>query len=278
METYETLVTTIALTLGVSWASGINLYAALLMLGFAGHTGNLSLPPDLLVLQDPMVMVAAGLMYCVEFFADKTPGVDTGWDALHTFIRIPAGALLAAGAVGEVGAPMELAAAILGGGMAATTHATKASARMLINTSPEPASNWLASVSEDVVTIGGLWMAINNPILFLVLLIVFLCLVVWLLPKMWRLIGALFRKIRSWFGGRSNVAIQADGPAAAEEGKPVATGNDESDSGLSGGLAGTSDIVARLERLSALRAAGDLTEEEFEGAKRRLFAERSDAE
>lgn len=265
METYEALVTTIALTLGVSWASGINLYAAMLMLGFAGHTGNLDLPPDLLVLQDPMVMAAAGLMYCVEFFADKTPGVDTGWDAIHTFIRIPAGAIMASGAVGEVGVPMELAAAIVGGGMAATTHATKASARMLINTSPEPASNWLASISEDVITLGGLWMALNHPVWFVVLLVAFLALVVWLLPKIWRLLGAVFNKIRGWFGGRS-AAPSAQVARAANGG----AGDSDSQSGLPDDGA-SQDTVSALERLAALRASGALTESEFERAKAQLL-------
>ena len=91
----------LALSMGVAWASGINLYAAVFMLGWMANTGNITLPPDLLILADPMVMIAAGFMYCVEFFADKVPGVDTGWDSIHTFVRIPAGAILAASAVGE---------------------------------------------------------------------------------------------------------------------------------------------------------------------------------
>src|SRR5690606_5713717 len=137
---YEALVATLALTLGVGWASGINLYAAVFVLGFAGATGNITLPDQLQVLQDPLVMGAAGVMYLVEFFADKTPGVDTGWDAIHTFIRIPAGALLAAGAVGDVTPALEVAAGLLGGTMAGASHLTKASSRVLINTSPEPFS------------------------------------------------------------------------------------------------------------------------------------------
>jgi len=129
---------TIALTMGVAWASGINLYAAMLMLGYMGASGNIELPPDLQVLSDPLVMVAAGAMYGIEFFTDKIPGVDTGWDALSTFIRIPAGAILAAGAVGDVGAGAQLAAAIAGGTLATGSHVTKTGTRVLINTSPEP--------------------------------------------------------------------------------------------------------------------------------------------
>jgi hypothetical protein len=174
---------TIALTMGVAWASGINLYAAILMLGYLGTTGNIDLPPDLQILTDPMVMLAAGLMYCVEFFADKIPGVDTGWDGLSTFIRIPAGAVLAAGAIGDVGAAAQLAAGIAGGALATGSHITKAGTRVLINTSPEPFTNWFASVGEDVAVIAGLWTALYNPVLFIVLLVLFILLMIWLLPK-----------------------------------------------------------------------------------------------
>lgn len=200
MENYDALLATLALTMGASWASGINLYAALLVLGLGGATGNIALPPDLQVLQDPLVIGAAGLMYTVEFFADKTPGVDTGWDTLHTFVRIPAGALLAAGAVGDVTPAIEITAGVLGGGLAATSHATKAGTRMLINTSPEPFSNWGASISEDVMVIGGLWAALNYPLVFLGMLIVFLCLVVWLMPKIWRLLKTIILKIGQFLG------------------------------------------------------------------------------
>jgi len=183
---------TIALTMGVAWASGINLYAALLMLGLLGTTGHITLPPDLQLLTDPLVIGAAALMYCVEFFADKVPGVDTGWDGLHTFVRIPAGAILAAGAIGEVGPAAQLAAAIAGGTLAAGSHATKAGTRVLINTSPEPVTNWFASVGEDVMVLAGLWTALYNPVLFLVLLALFILLMIWLLPKLWRGIRRVF--------------------------------------------------------------------------------------
>ena len=192
---------TIALTMGVAWASGINLYAAILMLGYMGTTGNIDLPPDLQVLSDPMVMLAAGFMYCVEFFADKIPGVDTGWDAISTFIRIPAGAVLAAGAVGDVGTAAQLAAAIAGGTLAAGSHITKAGTRVLINTSPEPVTNWFASVGEDVAVIAGLWTALYHPTLFIVLLVVFILLMIWLLPKLWRSIKSVFGFIGRLLGG-----------------------------------------------------------------------------
>lgn len=203
MDTYQGIVATLALTMGIGWASGINLYAAICVLGIAGATGNLALPEGLLVLQDPLVIAAAGLMYFVEFFADKTPGVDSGWDTIHTFIRIPAGALLAAGAVGDVTPALEVAAGILGGTMAGASHFTKASGRLLINTSPEPFTNWTASIGEDLLVLAGLWTMLNHPLLFLCLMVAFLALVIWLLPKIWRAIKAVFRKLRSLFAGDS---------------------------------------------------------------------------
>jgi hypothetical protein len=193
-------VSVIALSMGAAWASGINLYATIFMLGYMGMSGNMVLPAELEVLADPMVMTAAGFMYCVEFFADKVPGLDSGWDSIHTFIRIPAGAMLAASAVGDVTPAVELSTALLGGALAAGTHTTKAGGRLLINTSPEPVTNWTASISEDLLVIGGLWTALNHPVLFVIALVVFILLMVWLLPRLWRLIKHIFRRIGSWLG------------------------------------------------------------------------------
>lgn len=199
MEALDQITTTLALTMGLAWASGINLYATLFTLGYLANTGNIDLPPNLQIVANPAVMGAAGLMYCVEFFADKMPGVDTGWDAIHTFIRIPAGAMLAAGAVGDLNPAVELAAAILGGGLAAGAHATKAGTRVLINTSPEPFSNWAASVSEDIAVIGGVWACINHPVLFLIALAFFILFMIWLLPRIWGGIKKVFRLISNLF-------------------------------------------------------------------------------
>lgn len=194
---------TIAMTMGIAWASGINLYAAVFMLGYLGMTGNIQLPPDLMMLSDPLVLAAAGFMYCMEFFADKTPGVDTGWDAIHTFIRIPAGAILAAGAIGDVSPAAQLAAGLIGGAMAAGSHLTKSGARVLINTSPEPVSNWLASITEDVAVIAGLWAALHHPVVFLVLLALFIVLMIWLLPRLWRAMRKIFGFIGRLFGAKT---------------------------------------------------------------------------
>ncbi len=201
MDPLHTVTATLALTMGVAWASGINLYASIFMLGALGATGNLVLPPDLQLLANPVVMMAAGGMYCLEFIADKVPGLDTGWDAIHTFIRIPAGALLAAGAVGEVNAPLALAAGLVGAGLSAGSHATKAGSRVLINASPEPFTNWVASISEDVAVIGGLWTALYHPRLFLCLLFLLILLAIWLLPRIWQGVKQVFFSLGRLFSG-----------------------------------------------------------------------------
>jgi len=200
METLATL----SLMLGSAWAAGINLYAAVFVLGYLANTGAATLPPSLEVLADPLVMGIAGILYLIEFFIDKTPGVDTGWDALHTFIRIPAGAVLAAGmAQGiDVGPAAEFAALLVGGGLAATSHFTKAGTRVIINTSPEPFSNWAASIAEDLAVIGGLWTALYHPVVFLGLLFVFILLSIWLLPRIWRALKHIAGAIGRFFGGK----------------------------------------------------------------------------
>ncbi len=226
MEQLNNITSTLALTMGVAWASGINLYAAILTLGLLGATGNITLPPGLEILTDPTVLMAAGVMYFLEFVADKTPGVDTAWDGLHTFIRIPAGAMLAAAAVGDMNPAIEIAAGLMGGGLAAATHATKAGSRALINTSPEPFSNWTASITEDIAVIVGLWTALNHPTLYLVLLGLFILIMIWLLPRLWRGIKLVAGKIRSFFGGvasqeaaESPVVSQVSDAAVTEAGK-----------------------------------------------------------
>jgi hypothetical protein len=193
----------VALGLGAAWASGINLYAAVLLLGGLHAVGMIPLPPDLEVLSHPAVLIVAGFLYVIEFIADKVPGVDTVWDAVHSFIRIPAGALLAAGAIGSYGHGYEVAAALLAGGaLAATSHAAKASGRLVVNTSPEPFSNWAVSFVEDLLVLGGLFLALFKPALFLTLLGAFVLAAIWFLPKLWR-------GLRRLFGGRKR-AVEAE--------------------------------------------------------------------
>lgn len=206
MENYDALLATLALLMGTSWASGINLYAVLLVLGLGGSTGYIDLPMELAVLEDPWIIGASGVMYVVEFFADKIPGFDSVWDAIHTFIRIPAGAMLAVGTVGDVTPALEVAAGILGGSIAATSHTTKSSTRLVINSSPEPVTNWTASLSEDLLVLGGLWTALNYPLFFLILFAVFIILVIWLLPKSWTLIKVFVKRIGKLFGFRKKHA------------------------------------------------------------------------
>jgi hypothetical protein len=177
---------TLALIAGLGWASGVRLYAVLFFLGVLHHAGVLELPPDLELLAHPAVMVVSGLLFITEFFADKIPGFDSLWDAVHTFIRIPGGALLAAAAVAHGDQGLALAAGLLGGVFAAGAHFTKAGGRMLINASPEPFSNWAASFGEDALAIAVLWSAFKYPVLLLIGLVLFVVVVVLLAPRLLR--------------------------------------------------------------------------------------------
>ena len=177
---------TLALIIGLGWTSGLRFYAVLFFLGLVQYTGIYQLPGSLGMLAHPWVLGISGLLFATEFFADKIPGVDTLWDAVHTFIRIPGGALLAAAAVAGGDPGLALAAGLLGGTVAAGAHFTKAGSRALINTSPEPFSNWAASFTEDAVSLGALWLALLHPLLFLGLLGLFVLIALWLLPKLWR--------------------------------------------------------------------------------------------
>ena len=207
MDDFNKIIETISLTMGAAWGSGINLYATILVLGLLGMTDNIVLPQGLEILMNPMVIGAAGLMYFVEFFADKIPGVDTGWDTLHTFVRIPAGVLLAAGAVGDVNPAIAVAAGILGGGLATTTHAAKSGSRLMINASPEPVSNWTASLLEDIAVIAGVWAALIHPWVFIIILIVFILLMIWFLPKLWGAIKKFFAFLGKIFVNNKRPAL-----------------------------------------------------------------------
>lgn len=184
----------LALAGGLAWASGIRLYAAIFIVGLLGRFGYVELPEHLVVLEHSFVLIASGTMLVAEFLVDKVPGFDTAWDTFHTFIRIPAGALLAWGAMGDATPAVQLAAAILGGAITSGTHLAKAGARAAINTSPEPLSNWTASFGEDGLLLGGLWLVFHHPLAFLLLLAAFLGLVAWLLPKLLRFARRLWRR------------------------------------------------------------------------------------
>lgn len=191
---------TLALIAGLGWASGVRLYAVLFFLGILHHAGVLQLPPDLVLLAHPAVMVVSGLLFITEFFADKIPGFDSLWDAAHTFIRIPGGALLAAAAVAHGDQGLALAAGLLGGVFAAGAHFTKAGGRMLINASPEPFSNWAASFGEDALAIAVLWSAFKYPVLLLIGLVLFVVVVILLAPQLLRGVRNVFAAIRRVLG------------------------------------------------------------------------------
>lgn len=192
METLQTVV----LASLLAWASGIRLYFVVCAVGLLGHFDYIELPAGLKVLEHPWVMGTAGFMLVMEFLVDKIPGLDTLWDSVHTFVRIPAGALLAAGATGDSLSALTVAAGLLGGTITAGTHFTKAGSRAAINTSPEPFSNWGASFTEDAMAVGGIWLALMHPVVFLVALAIFIGIAIWLLPKLWRGVRSIARALQ----------------------------------------------------------------------------------
>lgn len=182
----------IAIAAALAWGSGLRAYAVIFAVGLAGAFAWVELPQHLQLLQHPLVLGASGLMTAVEFFADKIPWLDSVWDTVHSFIRIPAGAALAAAVFGDAGSAVALAAAILGGTLTAGVHFAKAGTRAAINVSPEPLSNWTASLAEDAMVPTGLWLAFAHPIAFFFLLIVFLVGALLLLRSIWRGLRRLF--------------------------------------------------------------------------------------
>jgi hypothetical protein len=210
MGTIEAL----SLAMGTAWTSGINLYATVAALGIANRMEMIHLPQNLEVLSHPGVIAIACVMYFIEFFADKVPYVDTGWDALHTFIRVPAGAILASRSLGDMNPALELMALLAGGSIALVAHGTKASARLAINASPEPFSNWAASIAEDVTVFGSLWLMFNHPIVMMVLVVLFITLVAWLVPKIYRLAKRGFQALRDKMRGAKPDHPAASGPSA----------------------------------------------------------------
>ncbi len=195
------MVQLLALAAALGWASGLRLYAVVFITGLAGWMGWIQLPAGLAVLHHPAVLVASGFMLFVEFFADKIPGLDSLWDVIHSVIRIPAGAALAAGVFGADSATMGMAAGLLGGSLAATSFATKASTRAAVNTSPEPFSNIAVSLLEDGLVMGAMWLATQHPLIFGVALCVVLIISICLLVVMMKFLKAMLLRIRSWWGG-----------------------------------------------------------------------------
>lgn len=189
------LAQTIALSAGLAWASGLRLYLVVFLAGALSYFGYLQLPETLSILHNPLIIGVAGIMAVAELIADKIPAFDSLWDSFQTFIRIPAGALLAAFAMGQVDPASMVAAGLLGGTITAGTHFAKAGSRLAINTSPEPFSNWLASFGEEGMVLGGLWTMLASPLVFLGLLAIFLVLAGFVLFKLWGFVGRLFRRV-----------------------------------------------------------------------------------
>src|SRR5262249_55254065 len=210
MDTLQTL----SLAMGAAWTSGLNLYATVATLGLAGSAGMIQLPPDLQILTEPLVIAVACLMYFVEFFADKVPYVDNGWGVTATFLRIPAGALLAARAVGNVNPALDLAALLAGGTVALAAHGTKATVRLAVNVSPEPFSNWFASVGEDLSVLGGIWLIFHHPLVMVLLVLGFTAAAAWLIPRLYRLAKRGFQALRARLRGERPVATVTDASAS----------------------------------------------------------------
>ena len=185
----------IAIAAALGWASGIRLYAVLFIVGAAGYAGWFEIPEHLRVLSHPLVLGASGFMVAAEFLADKIPGFDSVWDLVHTLIRIPAGAALAASVFRDSPPAWMLASAILGGTLAAGSHFTKAGARLAINTSPEPVSNWVASFGEDLLVGVLIYLALAHPIALLIVLALLVAASLWLLPKLWRFVRSMSARI-----------------------------------------------------------------------------------
>jgi len=196
------LLSILGLAFGAAWSSGINLYATVATLGLLQHYQVAHLPGGLQVLDNWVVIGVALFMYAVEFMADKVPLVDTLWDALHTFIRVPAGAIVAGAATSDLNPTVQVVALLLGGGLALSTHGTKATARAAVNTSPEPFSNWTLSILEDVITIGAAVLAVLNPVVMLVVILIFLLLLAWILPKVLRRLRGMLAAARNFFRGK----------------------------------------------------------------------------
>jgi hypothetical protein len=199
MEWFSTL----SLALGSAWTSGINLYATVTVLGVLQKFGATRLPGGLDALDNWWIIGVAAGLYLVEFFADKIPYVDSAWDAVHTFIRVPAGAVVAYAATTNTDTTVMIIATLLGGGLALSSHGTKAAVRATANLSPEPVSNWILSIVEDIIAFGGALLSVFAPVLIAIVLVIFAVFFLWFAPKVFRALRRIFSAIRAFFAGES---------------------------------------------------------------------------
>src|SRR4029078_10661444 len=191
------LISTLAIAMGSAWVSGINLYACVATLGLLSRFSHLRLPGELEVVTSWWVIVIAIALYVIEFVADKVPWIDSTWDVIHTFIRVPAGAVLAAGAFGDFDRSIQVIALLLGGGLALSSHGTKAATRAVLNTLPEPVTNAVVSVAEDVLAIVSIIAAVFFPILLFLSVAAGLVVSIYLFNRILRFLRSVTRKIRS---------------------------------------------------------------------------------
>ena len=208
MEWFSTL----SLALGTAWTSGINLYATVTVLGVLQKFGLAKLPGGLDVLDNWWIIGVAAFLYAVEFFADKIPYVDSVWDVVHTFIRVPAGAIVAYAATTQMDQSVSIIAMLLGGGLALSSHGTKAAVRAGANLSPEPVSNWILSIVEDVIAFVGAILAVFAPVLIAIVLVVFVVFFVWFAPKVFRAVRRILSAVRAIFAGESFKEVARKAP------------------------------------------------------------------
>lgn len=193
------LISTLAIAMGSAWVSGINLYACVATLGLLSRFAHLPLPGELQVLTSWWVIGIAVALYVIEFVADKVPWIDSTWDVIHTFIRVPAGAVLAAGAFGDFDRSVQVIALLLGGGLALSSHGTKAATRAVLNTMPEPVSNIVASILEDIVAVGSVVISVFFPVILFIIVAIGLGISIYLLNRVLRFFRQVSRKLRGWF-------------------------------------------------------------------------------
>lgn len=199
MEWFSTL----SLALGSAWTSGINLYATVTVLGLLQKFGAAKLPGGLDVLDNWWIIGVAGFLYLVEFFADKIPYVDNVWDVVHTFIRVPAGVIVAYAATYQLDPSIYIPATLIGGGLAFSSHGTKAAVRAGVNLSPEPVSNWVLSIVEDIIAFVGTLLSVFAPVIIAIVLVVFVIFFLWFFPKVLRAFRRIFRSTAAFFRGES---------------------------------------------------------------------------
>lgn len=197
-----TAISILGIALGSAWTSGINLYATVAVLGLLQRFAGTTLPGGLHVFDNWIIIGVAGGLYIIEFFADKIPYLDSAWDVIHTFIRVPAGAIIALAATTELDPTVQIIALLIGGGLALSSHGTKATVRAAANLSPEPVSNWILSIVEDIIAVAGVIIAVVSPVLIIIIIAIFLVIFFWIAKKVIKTIFRMVRSVKNFFFGK----------------------------------------------------------------------------